>query len=112
MRHFFLILSILLFSFTGKLMAQQISPLPPEKQEQVEKYEEQYNYFRDTEQLKKAAAYLNKIAFIYWESGNPNEAVEYFSEAVSLSKRMNDLETMRKIYSNIALIYSDMEDLQ
>jgi len=112
MRHFFLIISILFLSFTGKLMAQQISPLPPEKQEQVEKYEEQYNYFRDTEQLKKAAAYLNKIAFIYWESGNPNEAVEYFSEAVSLSKRMNDLETMRKIYSNIALIYSDMEDLQ
>ncbi|MGM0497785.1 MAG: tetratricopeptide repeat protein [Bacteroidota bacterium] len=112
MRHSFLIISILLLSFAGKLPAQQISPLPAEKQEQVDKYEEQVNYFRDTEQLEKAASYLNKIAFIYWDNRNPNEAVEYFSEAVSLSKKTNDLESIKRIYSNIALIYSDMEDLQ
>jgi len=93
-------------------MAQQISPLSPEKQEAVEEYQELVNYYRNKEQTKNAITYLNKIAFTYWENGNPNKAVEYFLKAIPLNREIGKLENNKKLYSNIALIYSDMEDLE
>jgi len=112
MQRFVIILTILTFFSSPRLFSQQISPLPPEKQDQVEKYQEQVNYFRDNQRFKDAAAYMNKIAFVYWENGNPNEAINYFQKAIPLNRKVNNLNNIKKIYSNIALLYSDMEDLQ
>ncbi len=94
------------------VFSQQVQTLPEDKREEVEKYLEMVDYYRNRDQLKNAVTSLNKIAFIYWQNGNPTKAIEYFLETIPLNKKLNNLENIKNIYSNIALIYSDMEDLE
>lgn len=94
------------------LQAQQIKSLPPEQQEKIAEYEELVQYYRNKDQLKNAITYLNKIAFTYWEGQNPNKAIDYFLKSVPLNEELKDYANIKKIYSNVGLIYSDMEDLQ
>lgn len=104
----------LLFLFLSTCSAsfsQQLSPLSQEDREEVEKYEEMVDYYLNRDQVEDAISSLNKIAFVYWENGNPNEAIDYFLETVPLNEELGKLNNIQKIYSNIALIYTDLEEL-
>jgi len=106
----------LIFLFIGlvqteNISAQQMETLTPEEREQVGKYEELVTYNKNRDNYKTAISYLNKIAFIYWNRGNPNKAIEYFLKTVPLNQKINNTENIKKIYSNIALIYADLEDI-
>jgi serine phosphatase RsbU (regulator of sigma subunit) len=108
-------LFVIVFLFAGEsltILAQQVQPLSQEQQEEVEKYQEMANYYRDRNQIENAITSYNKIAFIYWQNGNPSRAIDFFLETVPLNEQINNQENIKNIYSNIALIYADMEDLE
>lgn len=108
MRSFIFLLVLL----PNLLYSQSISPLSEEKRNEVEKLKEVVEISRNKKQWKNAISSLNKIAFIYWDGGNPNKAVEYFKKAVPLNEKIGNKNNIKSIYSNIGLIYTDMEELQ
>jgi len=98
--------------FPKQGLSQSVTPLSPEREEEVEKLQEIVEYSRSRGEWKNAISSLNKIAFIYWDNGNLNQAVKYFEEAVPLNQEIDNKENIKKIYSNIGLIYTDMEELE
>ncbi|QKG79575.1 tetratricopeptide repeat protein [Tenuifilum thalassicum] len=94
-----------------RIAAQEINLLPKDKQEDVDRYKELVVRYKQANNPQQAAFYLNKIAFIYWENGNPKEAINYFLETIPLNERIGNYNDIKAVYSNIALIYSDMDRL-
>ena len=94
-----------------KSNAQEISILPQQKQNDVERYKELVSRYKQADNAQQAAFYLNKIAFVYWENGNIKEAINYFLETVPLNEKIRNYNDIKAVYSNIALIYADMDRL-
>lgn len=108
LRKLTLALVIILFSnifSTG----QQIVMLPPDKQEDIERYLELVTRYKQANNLDQAAFYLNKIALTYWEHNSLREAVTYFTESIPLNEKLGNYSDIKVIYSNIGLIYTDLE---
>lgn len=100
---------ILVASFSADGYTQQITQLPKEKQEDVDRYLELVTRYKQANNLQQAIFYINRIAFIYWENGGLREAVSYFLESVPLNEKVGNLSDIKAIYSNIGLIYSDLQ---
>ena len=92
-------------------IAQELSILPKQKQDDVDRYKELVTRYKQAENPQQAAFFLNKIAFIYLENGNTKEAINYFLETVPLNERTRNYNDIKVVYSNIALIYSDLDRL-
>lgn len=90
---------------------QEIVTIPKEKQDDIDRYKELVVRYKQANNSQQAAFYLNKIAFIYWEFGNPKEAINYFLETIPLNEKIGNYNDIKAVYSNIALIYSDMDRL-
>jgi len=90
---------------------QEIVTIPKEKQDDIDRYKELVVRYKQANNSQQAAFYLNKIAFIYWEFGNPKEAINYFLETIPLNEKVGNYNDIKAVYSNIALIYSDMDRL-
>lgn len=107
-------LLFLLFLMTTAIRAvsqQEIVTIPKEKQDDIDRYKELVVRYKQANNSQQAAFYLNKIAFIYWEFGNPKEAINYFLETIPLNEKVGNYNDIKAVYSNIALIYSDMDRL-
>jgi serine phosphatase RsbU (regulator of sigma subunit) len=92
-------------------LAQELRVLPESVLERIARLEELAEYYLDMEDDQLAVSYYNQISYTYWENQRPDKAVEYFYKAVPLYKRLNDLENLHKLYSNIGLIYLDLENI-
>jgi len=88
---------------------QQITLLPKDKQEDVDRYLELVERYKQAGNLQQAIYYINRVAFTYWENGGLREAVTYFLESVPLNEKVGNLIDIKAIYSNIGLIYTDLE---
>lgn len=108
LRTFTLAFFILLFSSLFSV-GQQIVMLPPDKQEDIERYLELVTRYKQANNLEQAAFYLNKIALTYWENNSLREAVTYFTESIPLNEKLGNYNDIKVIYSNIGLIYTDLE---
>lgn len=104
-----ILIFILLFSLPYIGYGQQITQLPKEKQEDVDRYLELVNRYKQAGNLQQAIFYLNRVAFTYWENGGLREAVAYFLESVPMNEKVGNLNDLKAIYSNIGLIYTDLE---
>jgi serine phosphatase RsbU (regulator of sigma subunit) len=102
------IISILLLSCFFAI-GQQITILPKDKQDDVDRYLELVERYKQAGNLQQAIYYLNRVAFTYWENQGLREAVTYFLESVPLNEKMGNLSDVKAIYSNIGLIYTDLE---
>lgn len=107
----FIILLMVLVSAIGAVAQQEIVTIPKEKQDDIDRYKELVVRYKQANNPQQAAFYLNKIAFIYWEFGNPKEAINYFLETIPLNEKVGNYNDIKAVYSNIALIYSDMDRL-
>lgn len=107
-----LLLLIMLAGMYINVQAQRIVPISKDKQEKIEQLEELYKMAEQKNELSKAVSALNQITYIYWENGRPDKAIETFNRAIPIYEKQNDLESLHKIYSNIGLIYLDMEDVR
>ncbi len=97
------------FALSSTAIAQQITMLPQDKQEDVDRYLELVDRYKKANNLQQAIFYLNRVAFIYWENGGLREAVTYFLESVPLNEKVGNFTDIKAIYSNIGLIYTDLE---
>jgi len=98
-------------SASVKSNAQEISILPQQKQNDVDRYKELVSRYKQADNAQQAAFYLNKIAFVYWENGNIKEAINYFLETIPLNEKIRNYNDIKAVYSNIALIYADIDRL-
>lgn len=102
-----LAIGLTLVSFTA--FGQQITILPKDKQDDVDRYLELVERYKQANNLQQAIFYLNRVAFTYWENGGLREAVTYFLESVPMNERVGNQNDLKAIYSNIGLIYTDLE---
>ncbi len=109
LKKLFLILTVLSIIFSA--FSQEIIILSDEDIKTIGEYEELAEYYQSVDNIQQAIFYLNRIAFIYWENGSLNEAINYFLQSVPLYEKKGNLEDLKIIYSNIALIYTDLEQL-
>ena len=54
---------------------------------------------------------LSKAAFILWESNRLYDAIDVFQKSADLYKKLEDFFNLRNVYSNIGLLYSDLQDI-
>ncbi|HBI81537.1 MAG TPA: hypothetical protein DDY04_06280 [Bacteroidales bacterium] len=108
---FILLMLLILLNVFGTLAQQEIVIIPKDKQEDIDRYKELVVRYKQANNPQQAAFYLNKIAFIYWQYGNPKEAINYFLETIPLNEKIGNYNDIKAVYSNLALIYSDMDRL-
>jgi len=106
---YFCLIIFFAFALSSTAIAQQITMLPQDKQEDVDRYLELVDRYKKANNLQQAIFYLNRVAFIYWENGGLREAVTYFLESVPLNEKVGNFTDIKAIYSNIGLIYTDLE---
>lgn len=97
------------FALLYTAVAQQITLLPKDKQDDVDRHLELVSRYKQANNLEQAIFYLNRVAFTYWENGSLREAVTYFLESVPLNQKVGNYTDIKAIYSNIGLIYTDLE---
>ena len=56
-----------------------------------------------------ASNYLNKIAYIYWNNNQLEEAISYFNQTLTINKSIGNNNGVRQINFNIASIYAELE---
>lgn len=98
-------------SLNSVVCAQRITPLNQANQDKIAEYEELVDGHIASGKLTHAVAYLNQIATIYWQNGRPDQAAQTFLRAAPLYERLNDQENLQRVFSNVGLIYMDMEDI-
>lgn len=101
---------LLLFTCT-QAFSQDSRALSQSVQDRIERLEELAGYYINQEDHKAAISYLNQISYIYWENHLHERAAESFQRTIPFYERINDLENLQKLYSNIGLIYLDIEDV-
>lgn len=97
----------LLMTANYSLFAQ----LSTEQQEQIKQYSQKIKDFKANNQLKEAANYCNKRAFVYLGGGKYEEAISSYIESAEMNSKIgNDIDN-KKIYNNIAMIYAEMNQM-
>lgn len=74
----------------------------------VSDYQAKITQLRFENKLPEAASYINKLAFLYWEQGQSEKAIEAFEQSIALNIEIDNKNAIKGIYSNIGMIYSDM----
>lgn len=102
----------LLLLWANPLTPQQLQVLSPENQERIARWEELATRFINNGEYETAISYLNQISYTYWENGRPDRAIASFERTATYYEKINDLSNLQKVYSNIGLIYLDMEEVE
>jgi len=63
----------------------------------------------DEDKVSLVEAY-NKIAFVYWERGMNDEALEYFQQCKQLNEELGNIQALLTIYTSLGLVFTDMQD--
>jgi CheY-like chemotaxis protein len=69
----------------------------------IEKYEKENNQI-------ETANYLNKLAYLYWQSGMGMKSIEHFNRSLAINKQLGNTNAEKTIYNNIGFIYSEYGD--
>jgi serine phosphatase RsbU (regulator of sigma subunit) len=112
-KHIILFLAMLLLTMhiTSYSQQLQLRPLSETNQDRVSRAEELVSYYTNQGDFNTAIIYLNQISYIYWQNQRPDKAAESFQRAANYYERLGDFVNLQKIYSNIGLIFLDLEDL-
>jgi len=92
--------------------SQFFKPLTAEEEKQIATYLELAQAYESSNEYQNASNQMNKVAFIYWQNGYLDDAVETFLSSAELIKRISNLEYLKSIYSNIGVLYTDQEELE
>ena len=101
------------FLFSLSLIySQTIRTLSEQEKNQIARLKEMAEvYSRDGDAVQAGQSY-SQIAKIYWGAGLPREAVDYYLFAVENYLQKEKLIEVRNIYTNIGVIYTDIEELE
>jgi len=104
-----LFLSLVLSCFTTT--GQELKDITPQKKAQFDQYIELAQIAERSGDINAQANNLSKAAFILWESNRLYDAIDVFQKSAELYKKIEDYFNLRNIYSNIGLLYSDLQDI-
>ncbi|MBS4013985.1 MAG: SpoIIE family protein phosphatase [Bacteroidetes bacterium] len=105
------ILFVSLIISGSSIYSQQLRQLSQSNNDRIARLEELSQLYINSGDFLNAISSLNQITYIYWENGRPDKAVESFLRTAPLYEKINDFENLAKLYSNVGLIYLDLEDL-
>ncbi len=83
--------------------------LPANKQAEVDKCKKMVADFQSQNNKNQIGNYLVKIAYIYWEAQQNQQAIDYFSKALEVNKSNGNKNGVRSICNYIGMIHSDMQ---
>ncbi len=108
-------LTILLFGIflivTVRVQGQHQQVLSQNVAERLARLEELVEYYDNREDPALAVSYLTQISYLYWENQRLEKAAETFQRAVPYFEKLNDLDNLQNLYSNMGLIHLDLEDV-
>lgn len=107
-----ILLPFFLVFFISYLNGQTIRELNPKEHEQVEKIDEMAQLYLNQGDNKNAGLSYSKVAFIFWNAGQPRKAIEKFLISANILEQNQSYQEVKNIYSNIGLIYTDLEELE
>lgn len=101
---------IVLLCFLGFSNLSRAQNINPENQKLIDEYKQQIENYKQQNNTVQQGNYLNKLAFVYWESNVYSEALQCFSQLLEINKQNNNQNGIKTILYNIGLIHTDMED--
>ncbi|MGE4290258.1 MAG: tetratricopeptide repeat protein [Salinivirgaceae bacterium] len=110
MRNIFLLISIIVLPIA--LESQTIRNLSNQEQTQISRLQEMADISMREGDIEQSATSYSLIAMIYWKAGRLREAVDNFISSSELFLQKNKYLEARNIYSNIGVIYTDLEELE
>ena len=100
---------LLLFVFSASNTYAQVSS---EQLIELSKYEALIKNFKTQKKYKKAGYYLYKSAGIYLNAGEHQNAIDKYLQSAQYYEQIGSYNDKKKIYSNIAFVYTDMGQLK
>jgi len=104
-------LTMILFLIIGE-HDQLFAQLNSEQQNQIAQYNQFIKDYSTKNQFKIAAYYSNKRASVYLKAGNYQDAIDSYLESAAMNDKIKNETDNKKIYNNIAMIYSEMDQLK
>ncbi|MFO7863258.1 MAG: tetratricopeptide repeat protein [Salinivirgaceae bacterium] len=102
----------LILCFAAPANAQEIGQITADDNSKLNKFIEIAEMSINQGKPKVAASNYNKVAFIYWKNSYYREAIEYFLKSAILYQKIEDLKNLRSIYTNIGVIYTDLQEIE
>lgn len=107
--YIFLFLSLILKGFIAS--GQELKDITPAKKALFDQHIELAQIAERSGDMNAQANNLSKAAFILWESNRLYDAIDVFQKSADLYKKLEDFFNLRNVYSNIGLLYSDLQDI-
>jgi len=107
-----LLFAILYFTLINYTVCQQLRTLSKQESDQIGRFKEMADIFLNDKDALNAAKTYSQIAFVYWKAGIPREAIDNFISSSDLFLQKSKLDEVKNIYSNIGVIYTDLEELE
>ncbi len=102
---------LLITCLNVSIYGQQLKDITPERKAQFDQLITLADIAKSSGNLKARAINLSKAAFILWESNRLFDAIDLFEESASLFEKVGDYTNLRSVYTNIGVLYSDLQDI-
>lgn len=100
---------ILLFFSLTNLAQNEFSA---KEKNEIKRYEQLIEKYKQQNNKRLQAQYLNKLAYIYWKKNKNNKALSYFEQSIALNKAINNANALYTLHNNSGMIYTDLEQDQ
>lgn len=110
MRFFIIILIAIFLHLSAE--SQTIRNLSNEEQTQIARLTEMGELYARDGDSENAGKSYSQIAMVYWQAGRLREAIDNFITSSDLYLQKNKFIEVRNIYSNIGVIYTDLEEFE
>jgi serine phosphatase RsbU (regulator of sigma subunit) len=109
-RYSFKYLKLIFYLIPFFLSVRSSAQLNDTDQKKLNDYLESASNFIKTEEPAKAANSYYKAGFFCIEKGMNKDAIVYLKESAKIQGDLKDYEKVMKIYSNIGLLYANLDD--
>jgi serine phosphatase RsbU (regulator of sigma subunit) len=59
-----------------------------------------------------ASSLFNKAAYIYWQNGNNDKAIEAFNKSLKINQNIGNVNALQAIYTSLGMLYSDKSNYE
>ncbi|MBN1187946.1 MAG: SpoIIE family protein phosphatase [Bacteroidales bacterium] len=94
------------------LQAQIPSKIPESKRTEAEEYLQRIEMNRSQGNKSQESNYLNKLAYLYWESNATTEAIDCFNQSLKINEEINNQNAIQAICTNLGTLYTDLGQYQ
>lgn len=94
-------------AFLSTLITVKAQTLSNQSQEQISSYEEALNTALEADNFSNAAGISGKMAYIYWNNGLNNEAIDYFERSIEYNQKTGNKNGIKSAYYNLGLVRID-----